>query len=269
MAQTLTAEQQEEIQKIDKDLREKVGKPAEPVDDPDENVDDPDTDDPDDDPDDSEEADDLSEVEITEARNLYKALKNPETRSLVLTDLAKSAGITQDSTKREVAAAKKGIQDILDEVLGPQYKFLTPSLGKALETILEGEREERNTQNQRVEAQVVQQQVDRALEKLSRETKGESRKLEGRMVQLMNQFQASPDTDIYTYLQGIYSIASNGRANKVAIAKVTDKINRNSKDAFARLPSARGTQDNSGKLPAKKMNLNQSIKWAMDQINKE
>lgn len=267
MAQ-LTEEQQAEVQQIDEDLRQKLGTKEVSADEEThqgEDSGDPGIDNQDDE---DEEADDLSPQEAAEARNLYKALKDPSTRNLVLTDLAKSAGITSDSTKGEVKAAKKGIQDILDEVLGPQYKFLTPSLGKALETILESEREERNTQNQRVEAQVVQQQVDRALERLSRETKGESRKLEGRMVQLMNQFQASPDTDVYTYLQGIYNIASAGRSTKVATQKLTEKINRNSKDAFARLPSARGQQD-SGKVPNKKMNLNQSIKWAMDQINKE
>ena len=216
-----------------------------------------------------EEADDLSAQELQEARNLYKALKDPSSRSLVLTDLARAAGITPDSTKKEVTEAKKGIQDILDETLGPQYKFLTPSLGKAIEKILDGEREERDTQHKNVEAQIVQQQVDSALGRLSRETKGESRKHEGRMVQLMNQFQASPGTDIYTYLQGIYSIATSGKSARVATQQVTDKIKRNSKDAFGRLQPARGSHVlASGTVPNKKMNLNQSIKWAMDQIEK-
>jgi hypothetical protein len=220
------------------------------------------------DDDEIEQEDDLSEQELAEARNLYKALKDPGTRSLVLNDLAKAAGITPDSTKKEIKEAKKGIEQILKETLGEGYNFMIPTLSKALEQILESEREERTASTQRVEAQVVQQQVDRALDRLARETKGDSRKVEARMVQLMNQFQASPDTDVYTYLQGIYNIATAGRSTKVATQKITEKINKNSKDAFARLPSARGTQLPNGKVPDKKMSLNQSIKWAMDQMEK-
>lgn len=218
---------------------------------------------------------DLSESELVEAQNLYKALKDPTSRALVLRDLAQAAGITADSTSQDVRAAKKGIQTILDEVLGPEFKFLTPKLGAALEAVMESEREETREEtaktSQKVEAQIVQQQVDSALGKLSTETKGQSRKLEGRMVQLMNTFQAAPNVDVYTYLKGIYEMANAGRANKVATTQLTDRINRNSKDAPGRLAStaAAGGNNLNGIPPNKKMTLNQSIKWAMDQIEKK
>jgi hypothetical protein len=257
MAQ-LTEEQKADIEAVDK-----LAADAPDDDDSSDDAEEGESGDSDEDAEDEES--DLSDAEIAEARNLYKALKDPTTRSLVLTDLAQKAGITSDSSKKEVKEAKRNIQNVLEEMLGKEYDFMIPKLSKALETIFEQERSERAADRQSVEARLVQRDVDSALGRLSRETKGESKRLEARMVQVMNQFPAAPDTDIYTYLHGIYSIASAGRATRAATAQVTDKIKKNSKDAFARLPSARGRED-SGKPPNKKLNLNQSIKWAMDQL---
>ncbi|HET6990536.1 MAG TPA: hypothetical protein VFJ43_04395, partial [Bacteroidia bacterium] len=128
----------------------------------------------------------LSDSERDEANRLYKALRNPQTAGPIVAALAAQAGLhlTSESTKTEVREAKKSIQDKVAEALGDQYKFLAPQLGKAIESALEVERETHSAEIQQIRQNQIERDVITAYERLNRETKGESKKLEARMTAL-------------------------------------------------------------------------------------
>ncbi len=210
---------------------------------------------------------DMSEQELTESKNLYKALKDPTTAAAVIAALAQQAGILPGKqeaplTKKEETAAKREIKDIFAEALGKEYGFLADKLGPAIEAVLEQERTESNRAFAEIQQSNVEREVIASYEQLSKETKGESKKFETRMAQLSEEIPIG-NMNVKTYMQRLYTLASNER--KSSPQKVADQIRRNASDAPARLRTTAVPLTES-KVPDKKMNLNESIAWAQSQL---
>lgn len=213
-----------------------------------------------------------SPEEIAEAKRIYKLLKDPKTATSLVRELARAEGLLeQDATPKEIKAARASIKDILKEKLGDKFEFLIPQLSDALETILAGERETSQQSVQQIQIDATKRETADVLSKLARETKGESRKVESRMLELMNEFQIGPGVSIEKYLRGLYAQASSARdAANVQKAK-NDKIRRNANDVPSRLQTSSGSEPlargetPAGADPNKRLSVKEAVAFAVGQ----
>ena len=86
-----------------------------------------------------EDEDDLAEDERDKAVELYKALQDPDKADLIIRAMARRAGITSDSTQKETEKAEKTIEEIIEEGLGTEYKFLSKKLSTVIAKAVEFE----------------------------------------------------------------------------------------------------------------------------------
>lgn len=213
-----------------------------------------------------------SAEDLAEAKRVYKLLQNPTTAKTLIRELARAEGLLGEeapTTRKEVAAAKESIEDILKKSLGDKYNFLIPDLSKALDQIFAKERETSNQSVAALQAQNVQRETTDVLATLARETKGESRKVETQMLALMNKFQIGPGTSIDEYIRGLYAQATSARNAQTATNKLTDKIRRNASDATSRLHST-GSGASERTVPVqvdskKKMSVKEAVNFALQQ----
>ena len=208
----------------------------------------------------------LGEDELKEAANLYKLLKDKDTRKLVLETLGKSAGLFDKplETPKQVAKVERDIKAILEEKLGKEYEFMIPKLGAALEAILEDVKENQAAQLGQVQQEQINQQVVSELSDLARETKGASRALEAKMSALSNKFPPGEGLSVREYVRGLYAMAS-GNKPATAAKEITNRIQRNSKDVPSRLTSSTGALKD-GTKNLGKMSIDQSVKHALKQL---
>lgn len=214
-----------------------------------------------------------NEEENKQAIALFKMLKDPNTSDLVIRQLAQKAGLLKEvETKQDVREAKRDLKAIVKEKLGDEYKFLADKLGDVMEAVLEEERLSQKGDIARIEAQNTEREVQNVLDKLARETKNESRKVESRMVELMDKFTIGKNISVEDYLRGLYAQATASRSSATVKGQMADRINRNSKDTASRLASpssSSGSQGaGAGTTPSKKMGLNDSVNYALEQMNK-
>jgi len=208
---------------------------------------------------------DLTDDEVKEARDLYKALKNPETSKAVIAALAERTGLNKSETPKEVKAAKKGIQKIIEDALGDDFKFLADKLGPAITEVLNEEKEERNAQFQRIEAQKIEQEVVSVFEQLAKRTNGDSKKLESRMMKIAEEILPGPNTTVKSYVNQLYTLATAGKSDVSNPKKVIDTIKKNANDTSGRLRAAAGgNADNKVDKPVGRMSLDESVKWALE-----
>lgn len=217
-----------------------------------------------------EELEELDENEQKEAKALYKLLKDPSQRNNTLQILAQRAGLLGAETKKEVKENVKALKDLISESLGDEFKFFAPKLTEVIEKVLEQERAQQKVQLSKVEATQTQQEVDSALNRLAAETKGNSRRVESRMIQLMDEIYPSPNISTYQYLKNIYSIASADGAAAATRHSIADKIKRNSKDVAGRLHSSSGRPPGVKDLPTApaKRGVGAAVQFALEQLEK-
>jgi hypothetical protein len=211
----------------------------------------------------------LSDAQLIEARNLYKALSGPQANAIIAA-LAQQAGILPRQneaplTKKEEVVARREIKDIFAEALGKEYGFLADRLGPAIEAVVTQERETSNARFTELQQTNVEREVVASYEKLASDTKGASKQFETRMAQLSEEIPIG-NMNISTYMQRLYTLASSER--KSSPQKVADQIRRNAADAPSRLRSSSGPAAAAVEIPTKKMNLNEAVAWAADQVNK-
>jgi len=214
----------------------------------------------------SDDEPDFNEAELDESKKLYRALRDPNTAGAMVAALAQHMGLTlaPPQTRAEVKEAKKSIMEVVSESLGEQYKFLAPTLGKAIESALEVQREEHQTELQEIRQTQVEREVVSAYNRLARETKGESKRLEARMATLSEEVPIGNMT-VDTYINRLFSIASS-EGQKTSAKQVADKIRRNAGDAPSRL---RGTPAGTEpRIPTRKMGLSESVNYALKELTK-
>lgn len=212
---------------------------------------------------------DLSEQELAESRNLYLALRGPQANAIIAA-LAAQAGLLAKPgeaapTKTEIKESKKEIKDILAESLGKEYSFLADRLGPAIEAVLDQERKTSDSRFDSLQQANVEREVVASYNRLATETKGESKKFETRMAALAEEIPIG-NQNVETYMKRLYTIASNER--KSSPQKIADQIRRNASDAPQRLRSSAGPAGPVAEIPTKKMSIDESIRWAQDQLTK-
>ena len=209
---------------------------------------------------------------LEEAKNLYKLLKDPETRRLVLKTLGEREGLFDKpiETKKEEAAVRRGIREILSDKLGKEYEFMIPKLGDALEAILDQVQETQQQSIGQLQQEQINSQVVHELSDLARETKGISRGFESKMSALATKFTAGAGVSVKDYVRGLYAMASGGKSSTSSVGKIAERINRNSKDVPSRLTSSTGSLKDGAK-DLGKLTIDQSVKYALQQLgmNKE
>lgn len=216
-----------------------------------------------------EDDEEVSAEELKQAKSLYKLLKDPNTAGLVIKQLAEKEGLLNKvETKADVKAARKDLKEIIKEKLGKDFAFLADKLGEVFESVLEEERINNKAELSRIEASTLEDKTQGILDKFARETKGESRKHENRMIELMDKFVMGNNVTLEDYLRGLYAQATAGRQSATVKGQMADRITRNSKDAVSRLQSGSSGNDKQG-APKGKMSLNDSVNKALEQIAKD
>lgn len=217
----------------------------------------------------TEPSDELDAESIDEAKRLYKALKDPTAARTVVAALAAQMGLMQGEapeTKKEVKEQKKTILDKFKEHLGSTYPMLAEPIAKAVEAVLEEERAERQTSVAQLEQVNLQREIDDVLASLARETNNESRKLEAKMVAKMKDLQPGPNQSVDAYLRDIFKVVG-GKTTIKPSREITERIRRNANDVSSRISST-ATPRQDDNAPRGKLSLNDSIKWAVSQIDK-
>lgn len=220
----------------------------------------------------TEEEQDLNEDQVKEARILYKALLDPNQRVAILGALAAQAGITIGGNTpqqeiREEAKAKKALTTLIKEAL-PEFPALADKLAPAIEEFISQEREEQQAEVQQLQIQNLENTVQSEINSLNRELKGTiTQSVANRMGELAGQYLMGPDVTVKDYIRSLYTLATAGRTNQRTSQQIADRIRRNATNAPDRLRSAPGS-DQAGKIPDKKMSLNESVRWAIEQSSK-
>lgn len=216
------------------------------------------------DPADNDESNALTDDQIKEAQNLYKSLQDPVTAKLVIAGLAERLGLNKAETKTEVKESKKSIQEILKTALGPEFEFLSDKIGKGIEEVLNQEKAERNELAQQEKSAQVAQEVKTAWKDLEKTTNGRSKTVEAKMNELAKNFLPGPTVSVKTYLGQLYTLATASTPN--SDKKVIDTIKKNQSDTSGRLRAVGGAADNTKMPPPGKMNINQAVAWAAQQL---
>jgi len=220
----------------------------------------------------SSETPDLTEEQLLESKNLYKALNGPQANAIIAA-LAAQAGLLPKPgetslTKSETAEARRDTLQIVKDALGPEYSFLSDKLGKIFDEIAKEQKAENDARFAEIQATQVEREVTTAYEKLAVETKGESKKFEARMAQLSEEVPIG-SMNVKTYMQRLYAIASSERRSSPQ--KVADQIRKNANDIPNRLKSSNGpTPPAGGEMPEFKgpKALDQAIAWSAEQVKK-
>lgn len=212
-------------------------------------------------------AEDLSAQELLESKNLYKALKDPSTRSSIVAALAQQAGLLlttsgKPPSEAQTEKAAKTVQELLADSLGKEYSFLAPKLGPAIEAVLNQERETQNARFAEIQQSNVEREVVVATEKIAQETKGASKVFEARMAALSEEIPIG-NLSVEKYVRNLYVLASNER--RTSPQKVADQIRRNSAGP-ERLRTSSAGAPSGPQIPDKKMSLDESVRWASDQL---
>lgn len=208
----------------------------------------------------------LSESELGEAKRLYAALRDPRQAAPLVAALAQQAGLhlAAAPTPKELKSEAKSIQEIVKSSLGTEYQFLADRLGAAIEGALQEHSKAQDSRFAELQQSQIETQVERAYERLARESKGESKKLETRMSQLADEMPIGKQS-IDSYVKRLYNVASSETAATSA-KQTADKIRRNASDAPARLAQRGSSQTpEAPKGPEKMMSLNESIEFAYQQ----
>lgn len=214
--------------------------------------------------------DELDEKSLADAKSLFLLLKNPATQQATIRAMAAGAGLLgkeTPETKQEVKEAKADLLATLKKSLGPELEWLAVKLSPALTEMLEEERKGMKAQLSTVEQTQTEQEVSRAWDKLHEETKGLSRKFEARMTQLADEIYPAPNQTSLQYLRNLYKIAASDRTASTTRQQMTDKINRNAKDAAGRLQSS-GTTKGKDHVPAGNLSLKDTVQSVLRNMGK-
>lgn len=212
--------------------------------------------------------DDLDEEGIKNAKELYKMLRNPATAKGVVEILAKQNGLLKDTpaTPKETAENKKALKEIFKDALGEKYKFLGDELGPAIDAVLKAQENAFNERLSRSESQTLENNVRTEMDKLARDTKNESRKLENKMAELSEKYPHTGKGPLREYIRDLYDLATAQSGKSKTNANIADKIRRNAGDAPSRLAPS-GSGETSGK-PKEYKNVHDAVAAAAAQVLK-
>lgn len=216
---------------------------------------------------------DLTSDEQAAARNLYRALKNPESAKQTIQALANSIGLTGNETPKQVEKVAESMLDIFKESLGPEFDFLAEKIGPAVEkiinkTVIEKTKDIRDKISQDEQFK-LQTEADTTIANLSQryfDTSELPKDFESKMSKLMDNFQPSGKMTPKEYVESIFYMVAGEQEITPKTKEVVRRMERASSDVSSRLNS-RGVSSPVGasKLPTK-MSLKDSIAAALTEI---
>ena len=195
--------------------------------------------------------DEVDPVELDNALKLFRALNDPETGPSIIKVMAEKAGISSDSTKKEVKAVTKTINDVVMEKLGPDFSVLGGKLSEILETVVPAivaqvakPIQERTLANEQA---IAKKELGIALDASFSKYDEVPEKVQRKVSALIDEMPPKPGSDPETYFDRIVKIAadeldiklvkSKSKEKEESPEKKQEKIVRNKRDAFSRLAS--------------------------------
>lgn len=213
---------------------------------------------------------DFSEEELATAKNLFKALKNPDTAKVTIDFLAQSLGLTGTETKQEIREVKKSIVQTLEESLGEELAFLGPKLAPVLEKFISDAVEEKikpiRQAQELTQDEKLQDESSAVITSIAKEFFDSAEipsEIESRMSDLMDKFQPSAKMTPKDYISSIFHMV----AGEKGLVKKTPSIKDTAQRITKAINSPIGKLAKSGSetiVPgSKKMTLNESIAHAI------
>jgi len=195
--------------------------------------------------------DEVDPVELDNALKLFRALNDPETGPSIIKVMAEKAGISSDSTKKDVKAVTKTINDVVMEKLGPDFSVLGGKLSEILETVVPAivaqvakPIQERTIANEQA---IAKKELGIALDASFSKYDEVPEKVQRKVSTLIDEMPPKPGSDPETYFDRIVKIAadeldikltkSKSKEKEESPEKKQEKIVRNKRDAFSRLAS--------------------------------
>ena len=195
------------------------------------------------------EEEEIDPAELDNALKLFRALNDPETGPSIIKVMAEKAGISSDSTKKEVKAAAKTINDVVMEKLGPDFSVLGGKLSEILETVVPAivaqvakPIQERTIATEQAQ---IKRELGIALDASFNKYDEVPEKVQRKVSALVDEMPPKPGTDPEKYFDRIVKIAANEleielkprKIKEESSEKKQEKIVRNKRDAFSRLAS--------------------------------
>src|SRR5437870_3220683 len=193
--------------------------------------------------------DEVDPVELDNALKLFRALNDPETGPSIIKVMAEKAGISSDSTKKDVKAVTKTINDVVMEKLGPDFSVLGGKLSEILETVVPAivaqvakPIQERTLANEQA---IAKKELGIALDASFNKYDDVPERVQRKVSALIDEMPPKPGSDPETYFDRIVKIAANElevelkpkKIKEESSEKKQEKIVRNKRDAFSRLAS--------------------------------
>lgn len=215
-----------------------------------------------------EEDDEVDTQEIDNALRLFRALNDPKIGPTILQAMAKEAGVTlEGSTKKEQKQLINTISEVVNEELGPEYKFLSEKLSRILNKIVpqiadEKVQEVKKAQETR-DREVKGEKVTSALNEVFEQYQDVPAKVQKKFYNLLDEIPPNPSTDPKKYFQRILNLATQETETTLVIKKgsvssneknerTQERLLRNKRDAASRLASGGAETETSESSSASK-----------------
>lgn len=211
-------------------------------------------------------ADELTGDDLVAARNLFRALKNPETAKTTIKLLADSIGLTGQETKIEKQVVVKTMLELFKEQLGPDLEFMAEKLLPVMEKMVDAKLEPslkpfRDNIEQTEQAQLVSE-ADKTISDLSTKFFGTGTlpaDFESDMSALMDKISPSKSMGAKEYVENIFYMVAGRRGVTPTSKTISERVAKAVNNAPANLTSTSGIAANEIPNSNKKMSLNESI----------
>lgn len=226
------------------------------------------------DDDDEDEDEEFDKTSLTEAKNLYRHLKNPKTAVETLKILVRSAGLDiKEATREEKKEVEKTIKAVVKQKLGTKYPTLSEDLGDMLEEILDFAVKEKIKPLEQVQQAERDQRLKEKIDNAERAVKAEFTDIPDKVLKEADrlleskEFVPPKDANPEKVFRALFQLAA---ANTDIVLQKTTAKHVNTKkqdddDVFAQLHSKRaGAKDGVRDVQVK--SLDDAVKLAEQQV---
>lgn len=226
--------------------------------------------------DEKRESEELTDDEIRSAKEVFKALKDPNQAPQLVRILAEQAGyIKPPETKQEAKEQAKDIVEKLKEAAGPELEFLIEKIGPVIKAELKAEVES-------VRTELRTDQVNRENEKLINETTSAMKTLSQKyystdefpkdvqkeMTSLMNKINPSNGMKPSEYIEMLYFTAAGKMGIDINKTKQTQRVVDNRNDTLSRLSADRGAKAQEVKEVPRRISINEAVSKAVEAVER-
>lgn len=216
-----------------------------------------------------EEEGDLDEDEEAKAKELYKALKDPNAAPHVIRSMAAAAGIklSDVETKQDVKVATKTIKELIKEEMGEEYKFLGDKLGTVIEKVLTTYVD---TETAKVKAEVAADREEKQRDKLGEildtvfaEYTNVDAKVQKKVYELVKDIPPKPGTDPKTYFRRMVKLAGTELNINLTASEMPDREERrerNRNDVQNRLRSKDMADEKNTEAKSKDLTIDEAVR---------